>query len=102
MAPGLSLLRGFQVRLGDGPPVAFARKKAEALLAYLALNPGHAHPRDKLAALLWGDATHEAARLKRMRATDNADPPAEAAQERDPAVDGRPQKALGKTTEDIL
>jgi DNA-binding SARP family transcriptional activator/tetratricopeptide (TPR) repeat protein len=58
----LRLLGGFEARVDDGPPVAFARKKAQALLAYLALPPDRAHPRDKLAALLWGDMAPEAAR----------------------------------------
>ena len=40
----------------------FARKKAEALLAFLALHPGQMHARDKLAALLWGDVSDERAR----------------------------------------
>src|SRR5438046_4900646 len=43
----LTLLGGFEARVADGPPVAFARKKAQALLAYLALLPGRAQPRDK-------------------------------------------------------
>ena len=58
----LTLLGGFQARLPDGRPVVFARKKAQALLAYLALQPDRAHPREKLAALLWGDVPGERAR----------------------------------------
>ena len=38
----------------DGQPVAFPRRKAEALLAYLLLHPGP-HPREQIAALFWGD-----------------------------------------------
>jgi DNA-binding SARP family transcriptional activator len=37
-------------------------KKAGALLAYLALHPGQAQPRPKLAALLWGDRSEVQAR----------------------------------------
>jgi DNA-binding SARP family transcriptional activator len=37
-------------------------RKALALLAYLALQPGEFQPRDKLAALLWGDTPHARAR----------------------------------------
>jgi DNA-binding SARP family transcriptional activator len=58
----LTLLGGFQVRLQDGPPVVLARKKAQALLAYLVVQPGEAHLRDKLAALLWGDSSDQRAR----------------------------------------
>src|SRR5213594_3081806 len=52
----LSLLGGFEVRIEGGPPLAVATRKAQALLAYLALPPDRTHPRDKLAALLWGDS----------------------------------------------
>ncbi len=53
----LTLLGGFQARLEPGPPLPIAQRKVQALLAYLAVPTGQAHPRDKLAALLWGDQT---------------------------------------------
>src|SRR5260370_5030414 len=59
---GLTLLGGFQARLDPGGAVALPTKKAQALLAYLALPLGQAHPRDKLAALLWGGIREESAR----------------------------------------
>src|ERR1700741_1578433 len=37
-------------------------KKAEALLAYLAMHQGRSVPRDQLADLLWGDSKSEQAR----------------------------------------
>ena len=48
----LTLLGGFQAQLGAGSPLAVPTRKTQALLAYLALPLGQAHPRDKLAALL--------------------------------------------------
>src|SRR5690242_5966147 len=45
----------------DGAPVAFARRKAVALLVYLAVS-GRVHSRDALAALLTDAATDEEAR----------------------------------------
>src|SRR5262245_54654170 len=57
----LSLLGGFQARLDFGPPLILP-VKAQALLAYLAIRSGQAHPRDKLAALLWGGTDDEHAR----------------------------------------
>ena len=53
---------GFQARLDAGPPSGLPRRRAKALLAYLALPPERVHPRDKLAALLWGDLSDEHAR----------------------------------------
>ena len=58
----LTLFGGFQARLPGGRPLVLVRKKAQALLAYIVVEPGEAHLRDKLAALLWGDSSDERAR----------------------------------------
>src|SRR6266545_5009484 len=58
----LSLLGGVQIQVPSGQTVTLPARKAQALLAYLALHPGQAHPRDKLAALLWGNVPAERAR----------------------------------------
>ena len=57
----LALLGGFRARLDD-QALAIGVKKSQALLAYLAVPLGQAHPRDKLAALLWGDMREPQAR----------------------------------------
>ncbi len=44
-----------------GTPLRLSFRKAEALFAYLVLAP-EAHPREKLAALFWGDSTDAQAR----------------------------------------
>ena len=58
----LTLLGGFQARLPTGEVMSLPGRKAQALLAFLALPLGRAHPRDKLAALLWGGIREESAR----------------------------------------
>ena len=51
----LILLGGFQARLDSGAALVLPTRKAQALVAYLALPQGRTHPRETLAALLWGD-----------------------------------------------
>ncbi len=58
----LYLLGGFRmVREGRGE-MTLPGRKAQALLAYLALNSGKNLPREKLASLLWGERFDEQAR----------------------------------------
>src|SRR5215831_17988894 len=64
----LTLLGGLQARLPSGDVLALPTRKAQALLAYLALPAGQAHPRDKLAALLWGSIRGESARASLRQA----------------------------------
>ena len=58
----LTLFGGFRARIDPDQALVIAIKKSQALLAYLALSLGQAHPRDKLAALLWGDMGDRQAR----------------------------------------
>ncbi|HSF02437.1 MAG TPA: BTAD domain-containing putative transcriptional regulator, partial [Solirubrobacterales bacterium] len=62
------LFGGLSVSLRSGAPLPLPTRKAQALLAYLAVRPGQAHPRAKLATLLWGDAPDEQAH-HRLRQT---------------------------------
>src|SRR5258705_9358148 len=64
----LNLLGGLEAWLEPGSPLTFRTQKAQALLAYLAVSPGHAHRRDKLAALLWGAMRDEHARASLRQA----------------------------------
>jgi DNA-binding SARP family transcriptional activator len=64
----LTLLGGFEARTDSGFAVAIPRKKAQMLLAYLAMHPKQTHLRDKLATLLWNDAPTEQARLSLRQA----------------------------------
>ena len=57
----IRLLGQFDIRR-DGAPVEIPSRPAQSLLAYLVLNPGVAHRREKLAGLLWPDATEANAR----------------------------------------
>jgi DNA-binding SARP family transcriptional activator/pimeloyl-ACP methyl ester carboxylesterase len=56
----LNLLGAFAMER-DGS-AALRNKKAQALIAYLALSPGTTHSRERLATLLWPDSSEEAAR----------------------------------------
>ena len=52
---GLALLGPFEARREIGQVAAIRRRKAQALLAYLALRPGEFQPRERLIGLLWED-----------------------------------------------
>ena len=55
----LRVLGGFEIVAQD--EVTLPTRKAEALLAFLALSPGHNHRRDEIAALLWSDRSRDQA-----------------------------------------
>jgi DNA-binding SARP family transcriptional activator/predicted ATPase len=67
----IRVLGPFQVSL-DGEPVSgFASDKVRALLAYLALSPGHPHRREILAGLLWPEFPERSARTNLRNALAN-------------------------------
>ncbi len=55
------LLGQFDVRR-DGTPIVIPSRSAQSLFAFLLLNAGAAHRREKLAGLLWPDTTEDNAR----------------------------------------
>src|SRR6266436_22013 len=57
----LRLFGAFQARFGE-QDLTFPTRKAQALLAYLAVRPEHDNMRNKLAATFWGSAGKEQAR----------------------------------------
>lgn len=71
----ISLLGGLAIRAPGGRAIALAGRKDRALLGYLAACSGKACPRERLAALLWGDSAEPQARdslkqaLLRLRRT---------------------------------
>ena len=64
MSPTLHLhvLGSFEAGWSDGGQVKIASKKAQALIAYLAVESRRTHTREQLATLLWGDTGDERAR----------------------------------------
>ena len=58
----LLLLGHFECLLPSGKPVTLSMRKAEVLLAYLALAPGIRHPRERMINLLWSNRGEEQAR----------------------------------------
>jgi DNA-binding SARP family transcriptional activator len=58
----LKLLGGFDARLSGGHALAIASRKAQALLAYLAVPAGRRVGRETLTTLLWGETDETAAR----------------------------------------
>jgi DNA-binding SARP family transcriptional activator len=58
----LRLFGEFSLEDSEGRPILLNLRKAEALIAYLALAPGQSSSRERLAALLWGDSDQGRAR----------------------------------------
>ena len=58
----LFLLGGFRLENAEGQVLAISLRKAEALLAYLAMAPGKTASREKIATLLWGESDQQRAR----------------------------------------
>jgi DNA-binding SARP family transcriptional activator/tetratricopeptide (TPR) repeat protein/class 3 adenylate cyclase len=80
----ISLLGTYALQLNGEPVTGLAYDKVQALLTYLLLEPGHPHPREHLAGLLWPESTDSGARsslrtaLYRLRTLihdHDADPP---------------------------
>jgi DNA-binding SARP family transcriptional activator len=64
----IALFGGFKTTRPSGAVLSLPTKKAQALLAYLAVSPGQAHPRDTLATLLWSDMPKPQARASLRQA----------------------------------
>jgi len=58
----IEMLGGFEARLAPDAPLKLGQRKAQAILAYLALAPEMTAPRTRLAGLLWGERGEEQAR----------------------------------------
>ena len=58
----LSLLGGFRAMRDDGELLSITSRKARALLAFLAVFPGRAYPREHLRSLLWSEVGDRQAR----------------------------------------
>jgi DNA-binding SARP family transcriptional activator len=56
------LFGGFELRSGDGKELTLSTRKARALLAFLVVESGQWHSREKLAGLLWADSAQTQAR----------------------------------------
>jgi len=67
----ISLLGSLEIVLDDQPVTYLATGKARALLAYLAVEAGHAHRRETLAGLLWPDYEERSARANLRNALSN-------------------------------
>lgn len=59
---------GLRVLDGQGRALNLPARKAAALMAYLAMHPGRAHPRSRLAMLCWGSSGESAARASLRQA----------------------------------
>ena len=59
----IEMLGGLRVTRGGRVLARFRTQKTAALLAYLALHPESAHPREVLTELFWPDAPPETGRL---------------------------------------
>ncbi len=58
----LFVFGGFRLENASGEVLSISLRKAEALLAYLAMAPGKTASREKLATLLWGESDQQRAR----------------------------------------
>jgi adenylate cyclase len=58
----INVLGHFEARWSDGEPVGLVTKKAQALLAYLAVEHDRPHTREQLASLFWANTGDDRAR----------------------------------------
>jgi len=58
----IRVLGGFEARPASGPALKLPSRKAEGVLAYLALSPGVPHSRERISSLFWSDRAEPQAR----------------------------------------
>jgi TolB-like protein len=58
----LMLLGGFTAQMSAQQMIKVSGRRNQALLAFLAVNPGRRHPREKLVELFWGDRDQDRGR----------------------------------------
>ena len=68
----IRVLGSFEARLSTGEAIKLPIRKAEMLLAYLALHAGDEVSREKLASLLWSERADAQARGSLERRDDDA------------------------------
>ena len=99
----IELLGGFEARLAPDRALVFGQRKAQAILAYLALAPDYTVPRARLVHLLWSERGEDQARssLRQALTALRKGLREAASDEAEPLVSGRETVALAAGLVDV-